>query len=1256
MNFGLRTPARAPLLLPISMYLREVIISGFKSFADTTRLKLDPGVTAIVGPNGCGKSNISDAIRWVLGEQSAKSLRGNKMQDIIFGGTDRRKALPFCQVTLAFADCERELGSSFHEVEVSRRVSRDGSSHYAINGKTARLKDLQRLFMDTGVGRVAYSFLVQGQVDQILSSNPNDRRTIFEEAAGITKYKSQRREALNKLALVDANLARVTDVIEEINRQIGSLKRQAGKALRYKRLHHRQSNLELALSAFRLRGLRSDITAREQEKEALSRQAAEVRARLASGEASLEGDRNARAEALAAVEHNRESLFEARSGFEAAEAALRLLTTRRKEWEEQVERLARECEQLRQQIKTLSEEEQREAENRTVQLGLLGNVDDSAQQREAHLAESESRLQEQETALRQAKEKVFNLETRIARLRSTCTSREVELQSSHIRHASLAEAIQLLHEEAEKLGQRLGQTQAALSERETTLEAVNREAQTLSENLTATRTRFREKQVEIQESDRELARANARLQTLRDLQARMEGFGEGSKGILQGKLGDNFPKEEFVLLSNLLRVEETYTGAVESLLGPAIDALVYHEGREVGELLAALNQRKLGKTALLIQSRAAQSTATTAPEGLIAAASVVSCAEEKLTGLINGLFAGCYIADTDARALAAMSQGSDFTFSAIATLEGSIFKPEGIVLTGQQVAAEKSLLGRVSEIRKIGQNIRKMETAVEDLREEAGKIQLEIDSIEARTEENRQQKETLSGEISTMRAELRSLTATQTENAANLERNQRRMEEMEAGRRQTEETLATSQQELKTAEEEFTALRQTIAEGEKALEDLRQVREERREAWTRARLEQAQNRQQLELLEKGIGEIARRLADARFALTGRERETSECREKIAQSAEEMTSLREQCTAAQEQIGNRQQALENARSTLQEIENRLTRAEEGLSADREQERSTSQTLSQIEVDLTRLRSRLDFINEKILTEHSVDINTVDYRRALWDAERDFGRVKLDEVEEGEALDFDTVDKRGEPTPELLERQEEPNWDSVEKEVADLREKITSMGPVNLVAIEEYRELRERHHFLKSQSDDLWNSKEELVKAIDEINATSQSLFQETFEAVRKNFQYTYEHLTGGGKSDLSLIAAEDPLDSGIEIRAQPPGVRHTSLSLLSGGQRTMAAVALLFAIYMVKPSPFCVLDELDAPLDDANIGRFTEMLRRFTEFSQFLIITHNKRTIATADSVFGVTMQEKGVSRLLSMRFNHRKGEAEHVVEEVAAVE
>ncbi|MGJ8650688.1 MAG: chromosome segregation protein SMC [Opitutaceae bacterium] len=1224
------------------MYLKEIVISGFKSFADRTRLDLRRGVTAVVGPNGCGKSNIVDAIRWVLGEQSAKALRGASMQDVIFEGTDKRKSLPTCEVSLTFTDCEKELGTSFNEVEISRRVSRDGGSDYFINGKVSRLKDIQRLFANTGVGRVSYSFMLQGQIDQILSTNASERRTIFEEAAGITLYKAQRKEALNKLSLVDANLARVTDVIEEVSRQIGSLKRQASKALRYQRIKHRLTHLDLAFSAHRYTDLKSSIDAVASRADELRKKVEVHTESLDSDETALAEKKAKRAELYEKMQEFQQRVYNLRSEKENSENQAEFSGIRMKDLQGRIEEYKKEIADLDQQQSQLADRAKSESENKQMQLDVVDDSDRIFRDRSSDLVNAQEKLGEMEAQLQERRQGVLFAENRINRARSRCTTLEVDLKTYQVKHAALTETLLTLKEEVVVLEQGMSEIQRLLAKRreeQSASEAAVEKARNDSKEIL---TQFRSMQERIQDQDRGIARKTAQLNVLEGLQAKFEGFGEGAKAILGDKLNEVVSKNDVSIISKELKVQSEYTASLETLLGSAAEALYLGNSQTALSVIGKLDEGRLGRACLQIEvDSVEQSPNVDLSDVLVPASSVLEVRDPSLQGAVERLLSGCYFAQSLDQFVGFWKANPALNFLLVATPNGEIIDCRGLIHGGRTSGKKSSsVLERESEIRRLRSEIETERKALNELREDASALDDRRNTAEATVEEQRQRLSELASEVSGLVAEERNQTQKIEGNARSHHNSDEELARLDAKHGDSVKELEDAKSELEAAEEGLTAERQSGTDLEDAINRARELRDQKRESLADVRLELAEKKQRLESVDRALGEVQRETASLQNRILRRNQEIDTINEQIAQLTQSGAMEREKSAELDKTLQVATEQLDKDRLELKSLDGDISEVDGGLTGRRNEGRAIDQELARLDVRLAEERSQIGFIQGSAEDEYQIELSNVNWKSELWEGNVEFEkRVNLDDMDDPDKFAAQPKHERRDPTEEELAEMDHTDWKEIETEVSELKGRIANMGPVNLDAISEYTDLKDRHDFLKSQSEDLWNSKNALVKSIDEINETSQSLFKETFEQVRKNFAFTYEKISGGGDSDLLLVDSDDPLESGIDIIARPPGTRLKSVTLLSGGQRTMAAVALLFAIYMVKPSPFCVLDEIDAALDDANIGRFCETLHGFTDKSQFLIVTHNKRTISNADTVFGVTMPEKGVSTLVSMRFN-----------------
>jgi chromosome segregation protein len=1293
------------------MYLKALTLHGFKSFADQITLSFEPGVTAVVGPNGCGKSNIADSIRWVLGEQSAKALRGGKMQDVIFEGADTRKPAQMCEVSLLLTDCEKQLGSEFHEIEITRRVHRDGQGEYFFNGQPCRLKDIQKLFMDTGVGRTSYSIMAQGQIDQILSSKPEERRAVFEEAAGITKYKSQRREAMSKLALTDQNLARVSDIIGEVGRQIGSLRRQAAKAMRYKRLSHRLRYLSLAAGARQSSELSAARQGLEERVQALRADAAERRSRLESRQSELEAAKAARSQLNQRVQEAQQSVFDVRSQKEQAENGAHLAAIKRTGLEDRLGSSRENLGEIEMQLREVSAQADTGLTDKQTQLNLLGSSDAVYQQRARDLAVAEGKVTKLEQELHQGKFRLLQVESAVARHRTECSGYEVDQKTSLNRHQGLEAQMGEVREEESAAQARTaefgGKLEAAAADKARAVEAAAAAQQAVGD-LTR---QFREAQRQLQEIDRQLAQRGARLKLLQQLQERWEGFGEGAKAILQGRLDPSLEgASRPTPIMQGLQLKPQFGRAVEGLLGTAAEAVSVADLATAQRILAQLERDQIGSAILNV---AAPARPVSAPlPGLVPALSALEHSDEGHPAL--ALLASSFIAEDLSAFLAAWQQQPDFEFLAVATRKGEVVDRRGLI-TGGYFNAKKqsqSLVQREIDLRETGKALLEDQRQHDALKAAADAAGVALADAERAVEERRADVLAATQAAATAQSEQRNAERSLSEISARAARMGEELIALERARDEAHERWVKAQAGLAEAEAGVAQQREHLQRLETELTADRTDRDMKRESLAQARLELAERRQKVEVLDRGLGEMEKRRHQLSDLLVQRQHEIEAWTEQTAELERESVTQRERAAQLGETLAVTQLQVEKIRTELVELERAIAEAEAAQAALRDRSEAAHGELSVHEVRLAENRQRTQFLAEEAAREFSMDIAKVDWKASLWKADDEPEGMQVldldDEDEEGgggarppgalagkatavaavmpaampadattgadsagpeaalhpaqESADGATPSadealqpaaprkrrkkERGEPTGKDLAAMDSTRWDALRAEIDALRQRLGSMGAVNLVAIEEYVELKQRHDFLKAQSDDLSKAKAELLAAIDEINQTSQRQFSVTFEQIRKNFVYTFQTLFGGGRADIELVATDDILESGIEIVAQPPGTKLKGITLLSGGQKTLTAVALLFALYMVKPSPFCLLDELDAPLDESNIGRFTDLLKKFVGESQFIIITHNKRTVSAAQAIYGVTMEERGVSKTVSMHFNSQLGEPE----------
>jgi len=1181
------------------MYLKSLNVVGFKSFADRTNLEFHRGVTAIVGPNGCGKSNVLDSIRWVLGEQSAKALRGGEMKDVIFSGTETRPPLGMAEVSLTFGDCEKELGTAYNEVTITRRVFRDGASEYELNKTPCRLRDINTMFMDTGIGRSAYSIMEQGKIDQILSSHPEDRRAIFEEAAGITKYKSQKKEALRKLENTEANLVRLADIIREVKRQIGSLQRQAGKARRYQAgfdelaaLESRLGRRQFDLFSAAISSLQSEVGAARQRQEQLD-------ADVTGQEQKVSAARSGLAVVEAELLRLREEQSALRNALERAEQ--RAATNRAR-----VEEFTGLRDQARQEIAG-TEEKVRVGEEQLAHLNA--QVDNFTKLR----SETQRRFDEEQEALQMLTARIGSVEAERAEIEAEKLQQErlhqrqeQELAGLELQQRNFQLRIEALQSEQASLAQRRDEAQALVARHATRLAEAETLLRERREALQQAQQARREAEEKLREADQirsETSRAYHQLQARRDALAQLEGqhasAPQATQRLLKAQAAEasgDLKVELHGTLSRHIAVQAGYEVTLALLLGDAVNALILNDDATAQAWREKLAGKEQCAFAPLNTARP-----TPLPSSAGTHASRFLTTQPVVADLVAALLEDAHVVDDLAagwKLKAAQPQ------STIATRAGELITRSGLLLVGQEAGASLAVLTRQSELRKLEA----------ELAESSAKVvaaQAATDAVRAALEEKSNLVEQARGaaqeteiSVATQRQEERAAQSAAAQIVRQVEDATREMTRLNAQEQVDHERHERLREAMASASEARHEAEARMAELQTQLDELASEEQAKTNALTESRIELATQTQQCDAWQQQREPVASRLQELRELVELRTRESHEHEQRVVQAREEISSAERERAEKSEALTRVAGELDLALTTRSEAQAHIDEQENILRILRREHGEIQTARSENEVKLAEQKLFLGNLRER------------------------FRRDYQKELEDLPPLDAASADAA-------------TDWAAIEAEVASKRAALEAIGPVNLEAITEYDELEQRYAFLTGQETDLLTAKEQILKAIQEINRTTQKLFAETFEQVKANFQEMFTELFGGGKASLKLMDESDPLECGIEIEAKPPGKQPQTVSLLSGGERTMTAVALLFAIYMVKPSPFCVLDELDAPLDESNINRFIKILQRFVLQSQFVVITHNKRTISIADILYGVTMEERGVSKFVSLRLQTR---------------
>ncbi|CAA9263101.1 MAG: Chromosome partition protein smc [uncultured Chthoniobacterales bacterium] len=1224
------------------MHLQSLELVGFKSFADKTIFNFHEGVTAVVGPNGCGKSNVLDAVRWVLGEQSAKALRGGEMADVIFSGTDSRKPVGFAEVSLTFSDCAQELGVDWHEVRVTRRVYRDGNSEYLLNKTVCRLRDIQSLFADTGVGRSAYSIMEQGKIDLILSSRPEDRRTVFEEAAGITKYKGQKKEAMRKLEATEANLLRIGDIIKEVKRQIGSLQRQAGKARRYQTLMTDLQVLDTHHSHHKLQELEAELNRCREEIARFEERERATLEKIEASENELAGRRGELDEIDTRIGDARAEVQRLHSEMSAHRSRIEFNRQRAQEISELIERYTNDI--------VTAETKRTEQANQ--------------------ISEADALIEKTNALLKAKRVELAELTEKAARLRNERSDREAELQSLQLTVSRAENRIASLGDELAgtttrrdatagritELGQEIGSTtrardeaqgavhraKAAADTEQQTVETMFQALRAAEEQLHAHQQSLSDAEKEAYRFERAIAEKESRLEILRQLNEEGEGLAKGSKAVLKGLADPERIRPALAgALVASLDVDREYLAALEAALGRNMHAVVLQNAELAPEILRHVASNNLGQAALALPEltpAGSDDHLLDLPEGAIGWAINKINAPRAVATLVSRLLRGVVLVQDLETAVRLKREHSVLQF---VTLAGEFVSTAGVVFGGSVAAAADSLLGRKSLISATATEVSQLTTELTATHARRDEMQGLVQSTRAALEE--------------ARARHQAAHVAQSNSAAQLLLLGHELRAAEDRVRQVQTERATLEQQINVADRRVGELEQELASLTDSVDEQTTRRASAAEATEQARLQEEETSAALQDLRLAVATETQRhenLLSQRQPMAARAAELAEMIDarrsdirNYERRLEVQTIESEQAEASlASQAGELAAAEERAAAISHERAERLAAVnslDAELRATRNSLNELHDTRGKEQVRQTQLQLRVDNLLEHVTRRYQLDLREFSadhyaFQKTL--------RVQL------KRRNRPTDPATGEPvaaadTVEAAPSEAPAEVDAAQLEamIAELTRQIDNMGPVNLDAVQEYDELEERHRFLETQNNDLTASRKELLDVIAKINSTTQKLFAETFAQVRVNFREMFAELFGGGRADLSLVDENDPLNCGIDIVAKPPGKQLQTVSLLSGGERTMTAVALLFAIYMVRPSPFCILDEMDAPLDESNINRFIKMLDRFVQQSQFIIITHNKRTIAKADVLYGVTMEERGVSKLVGMRLASEKG-------------
>jgi len=1281
------------------MHLERLEISGFKSFSDRSELAFDRGVTAIVGPNGCGKSNVADALTWVLGEQSAKSLRGDKMEDVIFSGSDARKPTGAAEVRLRFGNVIippsvlKELGedvpvhaggngnghrpgstdlietalrnSVTRGVEVTRRLFRSGESEYLIDGQTCRLKDIHELLMDTGLGAKAYAIIEQGKIGMILSSRPTDRRQLIEEAAGITKYKARRRAAELKLEAAQQNLTRLEDIIYEIDKQRGSLKRQAAKARRYTRLRDEMRRWEKVLFARRFRSLSEAIeAARARLHEARTNEAV-ASARLAEVETELGRIRIELATADAAATEAREAVHAHELEINRRQAQIALDAQQA----EMLKKRAGELTAEREQLESRREPERVALDGRRQAASEASAARDEAAALAAAAAEEYTRAWMAIEALEQDVEKargdVYAILNTITALTAAHDSAATQRERAVDTNGRLDLEARELNVELERARAQRVSAAEALHRAQDGLESARMTRAARESELATARLEHEWRSRDVRTREQELAGMAARLHSLEEIDTHRGGFADAARMVLvnaNGRVG------QMGAIADFIEVEPKYERAVEACLGDLLQHVLVERLEHVSAGLKLIRQEDAGRCGFVVgkpsegaefQVVSAEGTERggkvssfrsmfsgsssapdsgggsmqpfTPPSGSVMLSSVVKVGGP-FPNAIQAVMGGALIADS----FEAASRMAPTVPYPVVTLEGDVFRGKYVV-TGGEKSEARGILGTKREIKELREKINDARAALDRLISDTAGFEQAMAhasaAIAGLTDEIHRQEKSIVGVLG------------QAERANDDDaRLQQRVDLVGTEISRVKEEIAGLDARQAEARESIARLNDQKTESEFALADTQRNLGDARDTAEGLSAKAAEARaNHAGLVERSVAALAE--------VSRLEALAADLERRVESCTRDGALMRDQRERLLQAIVDGQRLMDEDVAKLDGLKQGMVRADERAldirqSAEKQEEviRDARRAVDALralaaEVDVQRATAESDLTHLAQQSMDTVNATLDDIRAEVMEMEAS-GQVQPDvrAIRAAEAVDPDEIEEGVTQTVEPVEPVE-PVQMSAEEAIAELREKIERMGPVNMMAIEQSKELEERHLFLTTQHKDLVDSIAQTNQAISKIDETTHARFREAFAAINANFQTTFSTLFGGGKAGIVLLDESDPLESGIDIVAQPPGKRLQSVMLLSGGEKALTAIALMFGMFKYRPSPFCLLDEIDAPLDDANIGRFIEMLRSMMDKTQFIIITHSRKTMEIANRLYGVTMEEPGVSKLISIQLN-----------------
>ena len=1179
------------------MYLKRLELQGFKSFADKTILEFKPGITSVIGPNGSGKSNISDAIRWVLGEQSMKSLRGAKSEDIIFNGTQNRKSLGFAEASIIIDNSDGALPIEYNEVTVTRKIYRSGESGYFINKVPCRLKDILELFMDTGIGKDGYSIIGQGKIDQILSNKSEDRRHIFEEAAGIVKYRVRKAESEKKLEQTKLNLLRINDILTEIEGNLDPLKIQSEKAKKFLDLREELKNIEVGLFLYNIDNYKEKLKQIVKDEEIMVSQKDDETNKLENKQKIKEELKNEIDKITIEIENVQNLSFEATNKIEKLNTEIGIANERISNNKSNTERLVNEIEEVRTRIKELEDEKTQKIEKKNNIFTNKEKFENELKEKEAELAKLTEKLTSKELEIEEQKQKVEqNIDSKYE-IGNEISTLEANYENYEKREKNLKSEITETISELDGARSDKQDISKGYYEIESQKNKIISEIEKIANEKQEANNKIKDFEAQINQISYDIRMKDSRYKFLVETEKEKEGYTKSVKSLLLDcEKNPSLKSGVEGVLANLISVDNKYQTAIEMALGGVLQNIVTDNEHTAKKLVEHLRKNNLGRASFLPISSVKGSKIDKIKghyNGLIGVGSELVKCDKKYQQIISNLLGRTVIVDNMDTGIQ-VAKNNNYGFR-IVTLKGDIISNSGAITGGSVATKTVNILGRSNEIESLAKEIVDLKNKLQEVTKNKEKYENSISGVIKKSEE-----------LDEKLNEINIVYATEKQKMVAIEQNiEKAATRLEKLKKENENIKNMKSEILKNKEEKFAK----IDVLDKETSELNAIIE------------------QFGLLNK---DNQKYIDDLNFDITN-------LRISVSSFDESGASIDEMVERIELDITNNNTSIENKQKQISDLNVENTELESSINGFNEEIAKVKSDVENSGVKVEKLKaSRIENNNRLQKTEKDI----TDQFTIIEDLKEQLVKidVKKSKFEQDLKQVVDSLWEEYELTPNGCENFEKPNNVQVtQKEVNKLRNQIHDLGSINIDSIEEYKKAKERYDFMSEQRLDLENTQTKLRNVITEMTKTMKTQFAEKFALINHNFNEVFQELFGGGKAELVLEDEENILECGIDIKVQPTGKKLQNMMLLSGGEKAFTAIALLFAILKINPAPFCILDEIEAALDDVNVYRYAEYLKKFSDETQFLVITHRKGTMEAADTVYGVTMEENGISKLLSIK-------------------